>query len=80
MSALGWAIVLSLPVYAVIQLIAVVALGRRLELDDDPPFVDSWGITEPSDNRPVGICRACGTDNDPIFTYCSQCLTRLRPR
>lgn len=80
MSALGWAIVLSLPVYAVIQLIALIALGRHLELDEDPPLIDSWGFTEPLHTQPPGICRACGTDNDPISTYCSQCLSRLRPR
>lgn len=24
-----------------------------------------------------GQCHACGTDNDPCYTYCQECLTPL---
>lgn len=55
MSAVGWAIMLSLPAYAVVQLVVIVVLGRRLEMcwDDEearPGNPAAWSY----DDRPEG--------------------------
>lgn len=76
MSVVGWAIVLSLPVYAAIQIVALLALGRRFELDADAPLPDSW----PGENQPAirrGQCRTCGAENNPRYTFCGRCVSRL---
>jgi hypothetical protein len=26
-----------------------------------------------------GVCLACGTENDPFYTYCHNCVQRLDP-
>lgn len=77
MSAVGWAIVLALPAYAVLQLWAVMLLGRHFELDTHRPPLDDWGFTAQTVRTAPGMCRTCGTDNDPSYMFCSQCVNRL---
>lgn len=56
--------------------------------DQDPPETEKTPAavrpsaaryvgTEPRPPANPGRCHACGTDNDPSFTYCRECLTRL---
>lgn len=88
MSALGWLIMLALPLYAVLQLALVVVLGRYFEMSDDRVAVSSssgWYQVDVSDgggssaaaSRSPGECHLCGATNDPTYTYCQNCITRL---
>lgn len=87
MSALGWAIVLSLPFYAFAQLWLIVVLGRRFASDEDGgmprPGVEFYADTaeEPWPHTTAGVgagdCRSCGATNDPAYTYCRVCTTPL---
>lgn len=84
MSLVGWLIVLSLPVYAAVQIVLLVALGRRLALQSGdvaltrPPagtFAD--GSDEPLERGSRRACPTCGSSNDLTYTFCRECLSRL---
>ncbi|WP_330632659.1 DUF7577 domain-containing protein [Halocatena halophila] len=45
---------------------------------DPQPFVDADREQSPSDSSVVR-CPDCGTDNDPLYTFCRNCVTRLPP-
>ena len=86
MAGLDWAVVL-LVVYPLIQVPLVFYLGRRFELDGDPPVTQAmsyWpgqpstvGTAAQQPPRP-GRCRYCGADNDPSYRFCGTCVARLQ--
>lgn len=85
MSAIGWAIVLLLPVYAAVQLVLLVVLGRRFALraGDEPPgpvvgYRHPAAAEEPTDESLV--CPACGSHNDRGYRFCRACVSRLAAR
>ena len=48
-----------------------------------PAGVEYWGqanerTVEPRPPAP-GVCPTCETENDPSYTYCRNCVGRLRP-
>jgi hypothetical protein len=48
-----------------------------------PAGVEYWSQThertvEPHPPAP-GVCPTCETENDPAYTYCRNCVGRLRP-
>lgn len=81
-----WALVV-LVVYPLVQIPLVFYLARRFELDGDAPIVTParahWTghAADEADARTGGArpgrCRRCGTENDPAFTYCGNCLATL---
>lgn len=79
MAALGWAIVLSLPLYAAVQLWLVVRLGRRLErTDPGPARPDGWvAVSDGGRDTDARVCRVCGAENEPEYDYCGGCAARL---
>lgn len=81
----GWALVALIGV-PLAQIPLVLFLSRWFELDGESPAPtpgsaywteDSGGSrpTVPAHSR--GVCRRCGALNDPTFTYCGDCVTRL---
>ena len=86
MAVPDWALVL-LVIYPLVQIPLVLYLARWFELDGDAPIVTPtrayWnGQTAAEPNaewrrtRP-GLCRRCGAENDPGFTFCENCVARL---
>lgn len=81
-----WALVL-LVGYPLVQIPLVLYLARWFELDGDAPIVTPtrayWNGQTGAEQRveaPVarpGVCRRCGTENDPAFTFCENCVARL---
>jgi len=88
MSLVGWAIVLGLPVFALVQWWLIVRLGSRLELDEGAgngmPQVTTYGAAIPDVDDPPApaasgtvTCRTCGAENDRGYDYCGDCAARL---
>ena len=81
-----WAL-LVLVVYPLVQIPLVLYLARWFELDGEAPIVTPtrayWtgqAASEPyaQHSAPApGRCRRCGTENDPSFTYCENCVAPL---
>ena len=84
-----WAVAL-LIVYPAIQIPLVLYMARWFELDGDAPlptptrtFWNGEGASgDPVEDVPyfsdlVGVCSHCGTENDPTYTYCRACVSRL---
>lgn len=44
--------------------------------DPTDPLGYVVNTSDESGGKP-GRCRTCGSDNDPFFTYCQQCVSRL---
>ncbi len=42
---------------------------------ESPGYV---GTSEPTPSLDLGQCPACGTNNDPFYRYCRECVTLLR--
>ncbi|WP_246999294.1 DUF7577 domain-containing protein [Halosolutus gelatinilyticus] len=88
---LWWGLVLALVLVILVLFAPWRASGGEADRDDPergstdigggPPFVRSAdGVTAVEEPRPPpvpGRCRACGTDNDPFYTFCRECLTPL---
>ena len=81
-----WAL-LVLVVYPLVQIPLVLYLARWFELDGDAPIATPtrayWTgqdvderYTAGQDTAP-GRCRHCGTENDPTYTYCENCVSPL---
>ena len=87
MGVVGWLIVLSLPIYAAVQLYAIVVLGRRLALREGDvaasrsPASTAWGsaagAAPTAPDGPVR-CPACGAANGRGYRFCRQCVGRIR--
>ncbi|PSQ19555.1 hypothetical protein BRD00_01430 [Halobacteriales archaeon QS_8_69_26] len=84
MSLLGWLIVLSLPVYALVQLWLIKRVGEFWDVeaeDPTPEMVEARLSTEqrrarePDDDEV--LCRSCGTVNDVDFDYCKSCAAPM---
>lgn len=86
MGVVGWLIVLSLPIYAAIQLYAIIAIGRHLALREGDvaasrlPGSTTWGSTPDAAPAPDGSirCATCGTANGRGYRFCRQCVGRIR--
>lgn len=86
MSLVGWLIVLSLPVYAAVQIVLLVALGRRLALRSGdvalarpPAGAFAAGSNDPAvaGGGSRRACPSCGSPNDVAYTFCRECISRL---
>lgn len=84
MSLVGWVVVLSLPVYAAVQLWLIKRIGEwfDVEPEDPTPGMVSARLSpedrrerEPDDGEV--LCRSCGTLNDAGFEYCSACAAEM---
>lgn len=84
MSLLGWLIVLSLPVYAAVQLWLIKRLGEYWDVEPEEPTPEmvearlspeQREAREPDDGEV--LCRSCGTVNDVDFDYCSDCAAPM---
>lgn len=78
-------------VWVVVYLIAVgvFAVVRRYlaKVNDESPEPTGGPVVEGASNHPrpnresaannSEICTTCGSENDPFFTYCRNCLTSL---
>lgn len=81
-----WALVV-LVVYPLAQIPLVLVLARRLKLEGAGPMVTPtrayWTGESPDERFPhlaepePGRCGRCGTANDPGYTFCGGCLSRL---
>jgi len=86
MSLVGWAIVLGLPVYALVQWWLIVRLGEEVSVEDGAglPLSATYGGTVPHlTGEPAGTgsvtCRSCGAENAGSFDYCGRCVAPLDP-
>lgn len=84
MSLLGWLIILSLPVYAAVQLWLIRRIGEYWEVDAEEPTTEMMQARlDPADRqaREPGdgevLCRSCGTVNDVDYEYCRDCAAPM---
>jgi len=84
MTLVGWAIVLGLPVYALVQWWLIVRLGEEVGVEDGAglPLSATYGGTVPHlAGEPTGTavvtCRSCGAKNGRRFDYCGRCVAPL---
>lgn len=79
MGWVGWLIMLSLPLYAIVQVVLLVRIGARVEADDPLPVRGYRFEADPTPDPPdaAGACQRCGTENDPAYRFCRRCVGRV---
>lgn len=85
MAAWEW-IALGLGLLVVLQLVAL-QYARRMGSDESDAPVratpgtgsESVPISDPDPPRGTGkvVCPSCGTQNDPAYSFCRECVGRL---
>lgn len=95
MDALVWGLVV-LVVFPLLQMPVIIYIARHIESDEEessqptrkyrtgPEYsrsIQSFDaeLSEQTDSSTV-VCPRCGTENDTDFTYCRNCVTKLRMR
>lgn len=66
-----------LVLFPLLQVPAVLYLGRYFEVEDPEPRMPEFRADRPETNGRDGTCRRCGASNDPEFTFCRRCVEPL---
>jgi ribosomal protein L40E len=95
MDVLVWGLVV-LVVFPLLQMPVILYIARHVESDDEEssqPARTYWNgpeysrsvqpfdteSSEGTDSSTV-VCPRCGTENDPDFTYCRNCIAKIPVR